>query len=121
MVGGCGPAAAAFERPRRDTRPSRGRHGARRGGADGSSPAAARAVLECSLGARTRSGGRAGPDRDLALLFRVDGAGSPERSLPAPRHRPSTAEEIGGATALSDTAPTTVLELYDPLCDLVSK
>src|SRR5947209_9448791 len=121
MVGGCGPAAAAFERPRRDTRPSRRRHGARGGGADGSSPAAARAVLECSLGARTRSGGRAGPDRDRALLLRVDGAGSPERSRPAPRDRPSAAEEIGGATALTDTASTTATEFYARFRDQLAK
>src|SRR2546426_229430 len=112
MVGGCGPAAAAFERTRRDARPSRRRHRARGGGADGSSAAAARAVLECSLGARTGSGGRAGPDRDLAVRLLVDGAGSADCSQPAPRDRPSAAEEIGGAAALTDTASATPPDFF---------
>src|SRR3989441_5430282 len=121
MVGGCGPAAAAFERPRRDARPSRRRHRARGGGADGSSAAAARAVLECSLGARTGSGGRAGPDRDLAVRLLVDGAESPDRSQPAPRDRPSAAEEIGGAGALTDTASTTATDFYARFRDQLAK
>src|SRR5207302_604631 len=112
MVGGCGPAAAAFECPRRDAWPSRRRHRARGGGADGSSAAAARAVLECSLGARTRSGGRAGPDRDLAVHLLVDGAGSPDRGQPAPRDRPSAAEEIGGDGAFTDTDQITATYYY---------
>src|SRR5437660_780044 len=121
MVGGCGPAAAAFECPRGDARPSRRRHRARGGGADGSSAAAARALLECSLGARTRSGRRAGPDRDLAVHLLVDGAGSPDRGQPAPRDRSSEAEEIGGAGALTDTASTTATDFYARFRDQLAK
>src|SRR5205809_8093254 len=95
-----------FEREDGHARSAGHRDRTRGRGADGTSAAAAGALLECSVGARTRGGPRAGRDRELPARGVSERTTALERCAPPARDRASAPLGEPAVTGIASTVAT---------------